>query len=157
MRWLDGITDSMDMSLSKLREMVKDREAWRAAVHGVTKSRIWRSKGTTTGKPAWPPRHLPWTRFLVLSYFLLCLLSVLLSLIPGITLFTGVKVRGKIETGGWLWHMIPSGLKCKEPLLMWVWGCWVGWTRRPGRWDTWVSSTRSFESNDASVSSVYLW
>ena len=43
MRWLDGITDWMDMGLSKLQEIVKDREAWRDAVHGIPKSKTWLS------------------------------------------------------------------------------------------------------------------
>ena len=46
MRWLDSITDSVDMSLSEFRELVMDREAWRAAIHGFTKSRTWLSNWT---------------------------------------------------------------------------------------------------------------
>ena len=59
--WLDGITDLMDMSLSKLWEMVKDREAWHVEVHWVAKSQTWLSDQTTTMKPDKTPKR--WGNF----------------------------------------------------------------------------------------------
>ena len=129
MRWLDGITDSMDVSLSELRELVVDREAWRAAIHGVAKSRTRLSDWTElrslmatdpvshTHMCPEPVLGVPWARRKLLGH---CM---------------AVQLHSYWETPSYFLPFLihaPSGLNSfqEKPVAAWI--CYLGPLREPG-------------------------
>ena len=124
-RWLDGITDSMDMNLSQVQEMVKDGEAWRAVVHGVTKSWMWLSDWTTQAMKLWKEEPSKW------GY----------QTVPGITIFPiSILHLGNhppVSSPKSLQSCLPPATKTRTLSASWIsWGqcedqTWTSWKNYP--------------------------
>ena len=117
-RWLDGITDSMDMSLGRVQEMVKEREAWHAAVHGVTKSQTWLSDWTTKTF-ALPDLLLLWYLNIRVNHFLF---SPHYSWLPDFSFGSHLFIFKAlmILPPPWLWFLLQTELSPPTKFIRWI-------------------------------------